>query len=139
VSTLKRLVRYPLFLPLGAERDDVMGVLRMDRIGLAVTDYLVKRFGTDRERGEPECARESAARLGVHGWRRWGTGEQLFWRRWSPLVCALGGVDSWPAADRLRLARAIRAKGGPRESDAVPLLTDHRRFRRALLRLAAHP
>jgi hypothetical protein len=137
LSTLKRLVRYPLFLSLGPERDDVMGVLRIDRIGLAVTDYLVRRFGADRERGERECARESAARLGVHGWRRWVRGEQVAWRCWAPLVCALPGVDGWPAADRIRLAQAIRAKGGPRESDAVPLLTEHRRFRRALLGLAA--
>ena len=47
-STLKRLVRYHMFLSLGRERDDVIGVLPMDRVGLAVTDYLAGRFGNDR-------------------------------------------------------------------------------------------
>jgi hypothetical protein len=135
-STLKRLVRHHMFLSLGRERDDVIGVLPMDRVGLAVTDYLAGRFGNDRRGGAERCADEVAALLGVASWRRLPPGERMMWLRWAPLVSALQQVHKWTLSDRERLAAAIRAKGSRRESDAVPMLTAHRPFRRALLRLA---
>ena len=135
-STLKRLVRHHLFLSLGRARDDVIGVLPMDRVGLAVTDYLNDRFGSDRRGAAEQCADDIATLLNVKRWRHLPAGERMMWLRWAPLVSALHGVEAWSAADRRMLAAAIRAKGSRRESDAVALLTAHRPFRRALLRLA---
>jgi hypothetical protein len=129
VSTLQRLVRYPLFLSLGAERDDVMGVLRMDGIGLAVTDYLVKRFGADREGGERACAREGAARLGVQGWRRWGRGERVVWRR---CQASMAGPRQTGFGSRRRFAQRVarasltRCRCSPSTDDSVARCYDWR-------------
>ena len=103
---------------------------------MAVTDHLAQHFGAERERGIEECAELSARWLGLRRWRSLPEGERLAWERWSPLVCALGGVERWPLAAREALARVIRAKGGRRESDFVRLFDAHTRLRRALCKLA---
>ena len=50
-TTLKRLVAHPLFLSLARERNDVIGVMPIERLGTAVTDAVIRRFGTDRAGG----------------------------------------------------------------------------------------
>ena len=131
-----RLVSANLFLQIGPPRRDVIGAIPTGAIGLAVTDYVNARFGTDRERATEELAAEAAARLGVDGWRRWAAGERLFWERWAPLVALMPGLDGWSAAERLDLAAVIRAKGGRRESDFVARFDAHPRLGAALVSLA---
>jgi hypothetical protein len=136
-ATLKRLARRNVFLDLETLRDDVIGVLPIDRLGLAVTDFVSARFGADRERAAAELADEAARRLDAGAWRRFPAGERLAWQRLAPLVAMLPGLDRWPAADRRSLAAALRAKGGRRESDFVALIDAHGRFRRALRELVS--
>ncbi len=137
LSTLRQLVRHHLFFPLDRVRDDSIGVLPTDRIGLAVTAFLNERFGTDRAAAEERCSEQAASLLGLRRWKTLRGGEGLLWRRWAPLVCALDGVDGWTARDKTLLVQAIRAKGSAREGDAVVRLTTHRRFRRGLRQLIA--
>jgi hypothetical protein len=134
VETLKRLVAHPLFYSLGAPRDDVIGVMPMGRIGLAVSEAVVGRFGTDRARADRVLAAEAVRRLGARP-ARWSAGERLLWRRWAPLVGALPEIDRWSARERAALVAAIRAKGSARESDAVGLLTAHAPLRAAIRRM----
>ncbi len=136
-ATLRRLARRNVFLDLGPRRDDVIGVLPIDRFGLAVTDALNARFGPDRDRAVRESAAEAAALLGAGDWRRFPAAERLAWQRLAPLVLLLPGVTRWPRADRRSLARVLRAKGGRRESDFVAAFDGHARLRRALAALAA--
>ncbi|MCC7397217.1 MAG: hypothetical protein IT455_09150 [Planctomycetes bacterium] len=137
VSTLARIAEHNVFWSDGAQRDDILGVFPLGHIGLAVTDYLARRFGADRERGERTCADEAAVLCGVRGWLKWSDGERLWWQRWSPLLLALPGVAKWTPAERSALVDVVRKKGGRRESDFVRALDGHRRLRRALQRLAA--
>jgi hypothetical protein len=137
--TLERLVAHPLFLSTGADRDDVIGVMPVERVGLAVTDALAARFGTDRVEADRVLAREAASMLGTPDLEGWADGERLFWRRWAPLVAVLPGVQEWSPGDRTALLQAIRAKGSRRESDAVALLTAHAPLRTALTRLMQNP
>jgi hypothetical protein len=134
---LRKLVSANLFLQLGPSRRDVIGAIPTGEIGLAVTDYVTSRFGTDRERATGELAVEAAARLGVDGWRRWTAGERLFWERWAPLVSLMPGLDAWSTAEKRELAAVIRAKGGRRESDFVALFDAHPRLGAAIAALAA--
>lgn len=134
-ATLRKLAAVNLYWFQGKPRDDVMGLLPLERVGLAVTDYLAARFGAERERGERVCAAEAATLLGAKGWQRWPAAERLWWTRWSPLVLCLPGLDRWPAAERAALVAVIRAKGGRRESDFVARFDAHRRLRSALLAL----
>jgi len=136
-GTLRKLVSANLFLQLGPPRADVLGAIPTSAIGLAVTDYLSGRFGSDRERGTAELAAEAAARLGVDGWRRWTAGERLFWERWAPLVAIMPGLDGWSAAEKRDLAAVIRAKGGRRESEFVARFDAHPRLCEATAALAA--
>ena len=135
-ATLRRLARRNVFLDLGPRRDDVIGVLPIDRLGLAVTDALNARFGPDRDRAVRESAAGAAELLDAGDWRRFPAGERQAWERLAPLVLVLPGVARWPLADRRALARVLRAKGGRRESDFVALFDGHARLRRALVALA---
>jgi hypothetical protein len=136
-GTLRRLVSANLFLQIGRARRDVIGAIDTGAIGLAATDYLNNRFGSDRERATAELADEAAVRLGVDGWRRWPAGERLFWERWAPLVALLPGLHAWSAAEKQDLAAIIRAKGSRRESDYVTRFDAHPRLGPALVALAA--
>lgn len=134
-ATLRQLAAVNMYWFAGRPRDDVMGLLPLERVGLAVTDYLAARFGADRERGERVCAAEAARLLGVRSWQRWPAAERLWWARWSPLVLNLPGLRRWTGAERAALVTVIRAKGGRRESAFVARFDAHRRLRSALLAL----
>ena len=125
---LVRLARAPLFLQAGRARRDVLGVVDLAGVGLAVSALLAERFGSRREEGERALAREAAALLGARN----GPG----FRAWGPLVLALPGVETWPAAARRALAGVVQAKAGRRESDYLLRFDAHGRLREAVLDLA---
>ncbi len=136
-ATLRQLARQNVFLDLAGVRDDVMGVWASDAVGLTVTDYLNRRFGSDRARALRSCADEAARLLLSGDWRRLPSGERLAWERLSPVVLLLPGVAGWPAADRRALGAILRAKGSRRETAFVDLINRHPRFHGALTRLGA--
>ena len=135
-STLKTLAAHNVFWSAGPPRDDVIGVFPSEELGLAITDLLAGRYGSDRRRGERELGDEAAERLGVSGWRRWPAAERRAWERWGPLLALLPHLERWNAANRRALVRVVRAKAGRRETDFVRLFDGHRPLRQALLRLA---
>ena len=137
IATLRKLAKENVFYSMGRERDDIIGVFPLSKVGLAVTDSLAARFGAERERGELVCADEVARACGVRAWRRWPRGEQLWWRRWSPLIAILPGFERWNPRERAALVKVVRAKGGRRESDFVREFDSHRRLRAALVELAS--
>lgn len=137
IKVLAQLAQHNVYWSAKKGRDDVIGIFPLAHIGLAVTDYLAKRFGKDRARGEQVCADEAATLCGVRDWQKWDEGERLAWLRWSPLMLVLPGVAKWSPAEREALAAVARAKGGRRESDYVRLLDAHRPLRAALRKLAA--
>jgi hypothetical protein len=136
VDTLQELSSVNMFWFSGRRRTDVRGMIPIENIGLHVSRYLARRFGSDRESAARTCASEAARLLGVRSFAGWTPGEREAWKRWSPLMLSLPGVRRWPAADRRSLVRVARAKGGHRESDYVLRLDRHGRLRRALLRMA---
>ena len=137
IATLKELASAEMYLHLGRERDDVVGLISREAIGLSISRYLADRFGADRERGERVCAAEVAEILEVGSLSDLSPGERLAWRRWSPLVRILPRLERWSAGSRRALAEIIRAKGGPCEADFVARFDRHRTLRRAILELAA--
>jgi hypothetical protein len=135
IGTLRELARHNVYFHMNKPRDDIIGELRTSVIGLQVTDYLADRFGSDRARGERECAREAAKRYGVRSFQKWSPGERLAWRRWGPLLLLLRGVECWSAAERRAAVQVVRAKGGRREADYALRFDRHAKLRRAILRL----
>jgi hypothetical protein len=130
LGTLQRLAAHNVYWSAGKARDDVIGIFPLANIGLAVTDYLARRFGADRERGEVVCAAE-AARCATYAAGRSG-----------PMASASGGNAGarWccccPACRvvgrRARGAGFRRARQGwAAESDYVRLLDGHQKLRAA--------
>lgn len=132
-ATIRKLASAGVFFHAGPKRDDILGVLPLERVGLRVTRYLAERFGADRERAAQVCAQEASRLLGVAPGPGASAGERLWWERWAPLVCALPGIARWGAADRARLVEVIRAKGGTRESEYVARFDAHAGLRAAVL------
>jgi len=135
-ATLRRLAEHRVFFHAGAERDDVMGILRLPNVGLAVTDSLARRFGSDRERGGRECAAAAGRLLGAGPASDWSEDERRAWHRWAPLVCILPGVAEWSAVEKRALAELVRAKGGRRESEFTLRFDRHEKLRAAIRALA---
>jgi len=136
LATLKVLASENLYFHLRKERDDTIGLLELPNVGLAVTDMLARRFGSDRERAEAVLILEARDLLGLRSLTGWNEGERLAFRRWAPLVAILPGVARWSAGEKRALTAVVRAKGGRRESDFVRLFDRHRKLRRAVVALA---
>ena len=136
ISALERLSQYPVFLELRRKRRGVLGTLNLAAVGLAVTDLMASRFGSDRKGGTRQCAMEVAHLLKAGSLNNTTADEREAWERWSPLVLALGSVHRWPRKDQRALVEVIRAKGGHHESDFVPLFDGHQRLRKGIQRMA---
>jgi hypothetical protein len=134
-DTLEALAADNLYWSLGREREDVIGRLPLPNVGLRITDYVARRFGSDRERAERVCAREAAELLGLASLDGLEADERLAFKRWAPLVLILPGIARWRRQDRRALLEVVRAKGGRRESDFVLLFDRHRPLRQALRKL----
>lgn len=136
IATLKELAAVEMYLHLGRQRDDVMGLISRETIGFRISRYLSERFGADRERAIHLCAKEAARLLGVRSRSRFSSGERVAWNRWAPLVLILPGVARWSTRSKEALVGVIRAKGGRRESEFVARFDRHRTLRKAVLKLA---
>ena len=136
IATLEEISCENVYFDLKRPRDDVIGMLPLGVVGLHITAYLARRFGSRRRAGEGVCATEAMQLLGVRSQKSWSAGEKLAWRRWSPLVLILPGIERWSAAEKRALVAVVRAKGGRRESDFVLLFDRHRKLRRAVTKLA---
>jgi len=136
VVVLEELSCENVYFDLKRPRDDVIGMLPIGVVGLHITAYLARRFGSRRKAGECVCATEAMQLLGVRSQKKWSAGERLAWRRWSPLILILPGIERWSSAEKRALVAVVRAKGGRRESDFVLLFDRHRKLRRAVTKLA---
>jgi hypothetical protein len=134
---LRRLAGDNLYLALGRPRAITVSTVRLDRIGLAITRYLARRFGSRREAGIQICALEARRRLGLRSFAGFSRAEREAWARWAPLVLLLPGLARWSTAERRALVKVIRAKGGDHEGDYLKHFYAHRRLSRAIVRMAA--
>jgi hypothetical protein len=137
IKTLEHLASENTFYYLGTPRKDVLGRVDLGQIGLAVSGFLAKRFGSRREEGLEWCATEAARVLRVRSFSGWTSGERLAWERWGPVVLVLPGLAGWSPADRRALALVIRAKGSRSERSFVEMANAHPRFYKALVALAS--
>jgi hypothetical protein len=136
LATLDRLASAHVFLSLGNAKGVALGALSPGRVGERIARYLAEKVGASRERGLDDAERAAAKLCGAGPGAGWSAGERLAWRRWSPLLLAIPGIERWSAAERRAAAAVARAKGGRRESDFVHACDAHPKLRRALLGLA---
>jgi len=139
VKKLAVIAEHNVYLEEDPSRQDVIGALRTDRIGMAATRLLSRRWGGDRRAAVEPCAEAAALMLGARDRKRWPSAERHAFAAWSPLLLAIPGVARWSAAEKRAAVAVMRAKGGRRESDFVLLLNRHAKLRAGLNRLAARP
>jgi hypothetical protein len=136
IAVLKRLAGAKLYLFLDKPRDEVVSTIDVANIGLTCSRLLAREFGSDRERGIRQCARDAALLLGLSSMQRWSPAQRAMWRNWSPLVLSLPGVRRWSDANKRALIEVIRAKGGRHEADFVARFDRHRPLSRAIWKLS---
>lgn len=136
-AVLRRLARENVYYSTGAVRDDVIGLLALAELAEPGARLLAACAGARQGEGEEELAREVARRLGVRAPAGWSADEELWWRRWAPVLAALPELERWSPAERRAAVEVVRRKGGRRESDFVRVLDAHAPLRHALRRAAA--
>lgn len=136
ISILRELGEGEMYLYLDKKRDDVLSVFPLANLGLQVTRMLADRFGADREKAITTCVREARNLLGVKSLRRMTKHEREAWKRWSPLLVTLPGVNRWSARHKSDAAALISAKGSQHELDYLRRLDRHKPLRKALSELA---
>ena len=135
-ATLEQLAADYLFFFLDRPRHDVLGRVSLGNVGLAISSYLADRFGGEREKAIETCAKEARHLLGLRSLRGFSLGERLMWRRWSPLIMILPGVEGWSPARKRALVDVVRAKGGTSELEFVRRINRHALLNESLQQLA---
>ena len=130
LATLKRLGRSNLALAIDG-RSPATPVTG-SRLAALVTDHIARAFDGDRRAASADAVARAAGALGATGWRRWPPPERRAFERLSTLVALIPDLARWPADERARLRRVMRAKGGVSEARYVALLDGHRRLRESL-------
>jgi hypothetical protein len=133
--TLAALAEANMYLFLGEERDEVIGMLPLLEAGLVASRRLAAGWAFDRQRAGIECRCEAGRLLGIRHLEDWTEGEKLALWRWSPLVLEMPALRGWTASEKESLAEVIRAKGGERESDFVRRFDVHPKLGQALAQL----
>lgn len=130
-TTLLRLASAHLFWSQNPKSRSVL--TPTEAIGFELARKLATGVEVDREAALRACEKRVGKRLGIRSTSGWTADERLWWRRWAPLLDALGGIDRWSASERLALVEVVRAKGHRTESEYARLFDSHPRLPAAVL------
>jgi hypothetical protein len=134
-DTLERMASEYLYYEPVRTAGPLLGGMPLGNAGLRIGEFLAVNYGADREKGIRECAVEAGKLLGVRSTARFTPDQRLWWKRWSPLVLLLPGVNRWSTANRRGLVDIIKAKGGKSEIEFVKKFNRHMLLQRALVKL----
>lgn len=144
IRTLRRFAGGKLFLdlpiaPAGPAEVWSPAAPDLERVGLAVTDWIARAADRAQRRSARLRAAERRARLALSvGDRRpWPAERRAGALRLAPLVAMIGDLRDWSSADRHALWNVLWTRGGPRELDYVRACRRARRWQAALALAAA--
>lgn len=132
IATLKKLAVSDMYYTIKGAPEKPGRAFPLTGLSLAVTRLIGERFGGDRKRALAETAEELGRMLGCRHRERWPAAERLWFQRLAPAFMLIPGLEKWSSLEKQDLVALIRAKGQPRESRFVRLLTANGKFRRAL-------
>jgi hypothetical protein len=138
LPALRRLAAEEAYLTLPGGSAAPERRVRARDLAALVTHDVARRHGGDRAAATREAVARVARAVGARGWTAWPGVERAAFRRWALVAALIPDLDRWPAPDRARLVRLIRAKGGRGEGPYVRQLLGHARLRRSLEALV-HP
>jgi len=136
IATLKKLAVSDMYYTMKGSPGKPGQVFPLTGLSLAVTKLIGERFGGDRRRALADSAEELGRTLGCRHREQWPAAERLWFERLAPAFSLIPGLAKWASTDKQDLVALIRAKGQPRESRFVRLLTANQKIGRALERAA---
>jgi len=136
IATLKKLAVSDMYYTMEGDPERISPGFALTGVSLATTRMIGDRFEGDRIRALDQSADQLARTLGVRGRKNWPAAEQLWFRRLAPTLSLISGLEKWTSQQKKDLVTLVRAKGAPRESDFVRLLSMNRKLRRALEKIA---
>ena len=131
-TVLRQLASSEIGLSLDGRAVEQGSGVTASRLGALVTRHVGRQFGGDRPAAVRRATRQVASALGVRDWARWSGDERQGFAQLAPVIALIPDLARWPAADRRRLAAAMRAKGGVSEARYVRRLDGISRLRRSL-------
>jgi hypothetical protein len=136
-TVLKQLARAEMSLAIstGAELPERRITAR--QLAALATARIAGSFGGDRDAATRWASTRVARALNVRGYGSWPAGQRRAFQQLSLIAALIPDLSDWSAADKIRLGRALRAKGGPSEVPYVRLLDGHRRLQKSLRALLA--
>jgi hypothetical protein len=129
-SILARLARSEMSLSIGPAAPEQR--ITASQLAVLVSADVTRRFRGDRRAAARAAAATVGRALGAMQRRRWPANERRAFEELSLVIALIPDLARWPAGDRRRLVRVLRARGGPSERAYVRLLDGHRRLRRSL-------
>jgi hypothetical protein len=135
-KVLRRLASAKLVYVVEGARQANEDVPDLPDIGLAVTQWIGRKFRGDRRAAEAWACRRAARMLGVRGMAKWPADQQTSFANMSVLIALIPDVPRWSKDEKTALVALMRAKGGPREYSYARKLQRHARLRKAMAAIA---
>jgi hypothetical protein len=110
-----------------------------ERLGLAASEVVNRRFKGDRRRAMRELTRLLVASVGITDLSSWGSDERAALESAAPVFALLPDLDDWPEVEKEIFAAALRAKSGRGEAEYLGLLNRLPHLGPALHMLCAPP
>ncbi len=134
--TLRQLAAEHVFYEFGDQPRGLWDRFSTRNIGFAVERHMARKF-----KGDPEKMRQdttaSLARILQVDPNRWSSLEQSAFADFAEVLALVPDLARWTNAEKRAVARIIRAKVSPDETDYLRLLQRHRRLREAILSLGS--
>lgn len=137
IPTLEKLAVSDLYLMLDGQPSVISPDFPLVDLSVSATRMIGRHFGGDEAKAIASSTKKVAAALRCGGWRKWPAWEREWFRRLSLIVVQIPRLADWPAKAKRDLVEIIRAKGRAGETRFVRLCLEHKRFRKALERIAA--
>jgi hypothetical protein len=134
LRTLAQLARAEVCLTLPGGHPEPERRVRAAQLASLVTGWVAREFAGDRRAALRAATRRVGRALGAR-WQGWPGPEREAFERWAPVLAQIRDLERWPAAERRRLVRLVRAKGARSEAPYHRLLGASRRLPAALAAL----
>ena len=134
--TLRKLAAGYMIYELSAHDRGAWDQFQIRKIGLAVQRRMASDFGGDPEKIRKQSLQEVAQGLGLEI-SDWKPEELRVFGELAPALALISDLKRWSKSERDQLAKIIRAKASPNESNYLRLLQRHPRLRRELIRIAS--
>jgi hypothetical protein len=139
LAALKRLASCDMHLTLpGARQLEFFDEGWIENSSLLATRQLARTGEQSRRRAQDALAHQLVADLGIDSMDAWSREERRWFVRLCPIVAATH-PGRWPARDRNRMVKLMRAKGGVQERDFIRAFAGHQPFFDALRKACARP